>query len=189
MMRLDANHYDMYVLLLCVVREFNKVSGLYIHSILNNSAFSCEGNTSTTVTSAVYNSTTIAIIMGCLMGFLLLIIVTVILGICICHHGRMCRRNVERRNTGEILMHKLQVYTHKYIYSGSSRIDQGLHVKLSSCLYVPHGPTYIADTLVHKNIVVYIHVNVNMLYTSPCDEQEDLAHTFECTEMCCNWVN
>ena len=67
---------------------------------------------STDATTTDYNGTAIPFILAGVMGFLVLIVATVMLGtcvICICLHMRKPRRKC-KNTTCEILMHELQVY-------------------------------------------------------------------------------
>ena len=67
---------------------------------------------STDATTIDYNGTAISFILAGVMGFLVLIVATIMLGTCIiCICLRVCKSRKKRRNTtGEILMHELQEY-------------------------------------------------------------------------------
>ena len=67
---------------------------------------------SANATTTDYNSTAIPFILAGVMGFLVLIVATIMLGtcvICICLRVSKSRRKC-KNTTGEILVHELQVY-------------------------------------------------------------------------------
>ena len=76
-----------------------KAIAMYLYNFLP--FLSCTGNTNLPADAAPdCNSTVIIIILASISGFLVLILATVILGICICLHVHTSRR--KRKEAGEI---------------------------------------------------------------------------------------
>ena len=112
---MDTIHCKMCIFYIQLV-GVNKTEAYNLYHCFYPEGNTTDNATATDATATDYNGMAIAIILGGLMGFLLLILATVTLGTCVvCICLCVCKSRRKRKKTSEILTHELQVYKINYI--------------------------------------------------------------------------